>query len=764
MKQRSDSTPHNPQRRRLLIAGLAAGGGLIVGFPGLSADAGGEAGQSASATGQIGFFVRIDPDGRVQIGSNQPEIGQGVRTVLPMMIAEELDVLWSQVDVLPMPLGLVKTDEGYTWKYGGQGVGGSTGTRGNWQFMREVGATARAQLLTAAAQRWQVPVAQCRTQPGEVLGPNGQRLRYGELASAAAALALPDAPPALKKASEFRIIGQPHNAVGVHDIVTGRARYGIDTQVEGMKYAMLVRCPHLDGAVVSVDDSAARKMPGILDVFKLDGPKPGEPYNILASAVAVVGESTWQVMQARKALKITWGPSPHAKESTESLYAHMEGLLNDGQSAQTVRNDGDFDAALKSAKIRLSNRYRIPYVSHAPLEPQNCFAHVKGDTAHIIAPTQMPGGASRAAHAECCIERLNIKVEMTRVGGGFGRRLTNDYVAEAVMISKKTGWPIQLLWSREDDIKHDFYRPSGVHEISAGLDAEGRVIAWQHRLASASKYYRRTNVPESDYWQAELYTDDYPANLVDNYRVQYFSAQSGMPRGSWRAPAHTANAFVIQSFLDEMAHASGQDPLAMQLKLLGEMRDIPYANHGGPVFNPGRLARVLQKVADAIGYHRPREKGRGIGLATHFTFGGYAAHAIEVSVSADGDLEIHRIIGAIDCGLPVNPRGVEAQMQGGTIDALSTALNLEITVRDGQVVQNNFNDYPILRQNGAPDVLEVHIIRHGEEPAGVGEIPLPPVAPALTNAIFDACAVRIRNLPILNQLQDVMRAARANTA
>jgi len=738
-------------RRQFLVSGITATGSLVFGFPALSFATDARAADSLNER-QLGFFIEIAADGSVIIGNNQPEIGQGVSTALPMLVAEELDVEWSKVSVRQMPLGIVKTADGFAWKYGGQGVGGSTGLTENWDFMRQVGARARQQLLRAAAQRMHVPVENCSTKPGIVIcGALGTEIPYGDLIADAAQLEPIEDDVPLKDMQNYRIAGKAQTSVNTIDIVTGKTKFGIDTQQSDMRYAVIARSPYLNGRPRSFDDTEARKVNGVLDVFEIEGPEPGEPYIIIASGVAVVATSTWAAMKGRSALKIDWDRGPNAGDNSEDFWSENAALLE--TEGQVVLDDGDFDAAMSSASKTIKYRYQVPFVSHAPLEPQNCYAFVQDDQCHIIAPTQMPSGASRAAAAVSGLPRENIRVDMTRVGGGFGRRLTNDYVAEATMISMKTGWPIKLQWSREDDVKHDFYRPAGLHEMRAGLDDDGKVIAWRQRLASASKYYRRPNMPDENLWQAELYPDDLPRRIVDNVRLEYHHNAIGLPRGSWRAPAHTANAFVIQSFLDEIAFDTGQDTLQFRLDLLGEERELEYTNHGGPTFNPGRLARLISFVAERIDYGTPRPEGRGVGLATHFTFGGYAAHAIEVSVTSEGELTIERIVAAIDCGFAVNPNAVEAQLQGGTVDGLSTALGLEITVRDGQVQQSNFHDYPLLRIAAVPSLFETHILPYDDIPTGVGEMGLPSAAPALTNAIFAACGKRIRRLPIGDQLR-----------
>lgn len=751
------NAPDLTLNRRNLLRYSAIAGALVITTPLVSCGRPDEEASLASKPkGEpvpTGPFVAIRPDESVVIGFPNPEMGQGVDTALAMLVAEELGVNFERVEVQQMPLGLMIGDDGnITWKNLPQGSGGSNSITGHWEPLRKAGALARMLLIETAAKQWNVPATELSADDGVISHASSVKsTTFGVLAKSAAETELGDVEPDLIPTDNFRLIGTPQKMKNARAIVTGQPLYGIDAEIPGMLHAVIARCPYFDGTATSVDDSAARAVPGVRDVVKIDRPDPNGPYDVLAEGYAVVADSLWAAIKGRDALRIQWDRGAFSDESSESFKSHCEELLKG--KGQVVRNDGDFDGAMDAAEKSYEASYWQPYVNHAPLEPQNAIADVKDGSVRIIAPTQMPSGANRMVAAALDIEdRLSISVEPTRLGGGFGRRLTNDYVVEAALISKAVGAPVKVQWTRDDDLQHDFFRPSGMHHLKAGFDAEGNLTGWTHRLASASKYYRRPNMPETDYWQAELYPDNFPGNLVDNYRVEYFSAKSGAPRGSWRAPAHTANAFVVESFLDEIAEQRGENPLELRLRILGEDRELPYEQHGGPTFNPGRLAGVLKLAAEKGGFGQTMPEGQGRGIACHFTFGGYVAQVVDVALDDQGGLKVLKVVGAVDIGQVVNPNGVEAQHEGGINDGLSTALRLAIDIEGGRVTNSNFDSYPLMQIADAPPIIETHIVENDYPPSGMGEMGLPPLAPALANAIFQATGKRIRELPIGDQL------------
>jgi isoquinoline 1-oxidoreductase beta subunit len=742
-------------RRRFIKVALTASGALVVGVRFALADDDVPAELLGDDLTQLGPFVRIERDNQVVIGARGCEIGQGVKTALPMLIAEELDVDWSQVRVIQLPYGYIETDKGPSNRYGDQSAGGSTSVPDAWKELREAGATARWLLVQAAAREWKLPADELRTESGQVIAPDGRKLTYGALAKSAASIDPPAEPPPLKKPDAYRIVGKPTRVVDARDIVTGQSRFGIDAYFAGALTAVILRSPYLDGTIATLDDSGARQVSGVRDVIRIPGPKPDEPFSgPLADGVAVLAENTWAAIQGRNALKVTWKQGPWSKESTGALAAKANELLDAGEDGVAVRRDGDMAKAAKQSRYKIEARYEMPFLAHATMEPPGALIDLKQDSALLIASLQSPGGASEMINRLTGIPRTAIDVRMTRAGGGFGRRLENDFVAEAVLVAKAAGKPIKLMWTREDDLQHDFYRPFGVHALAATLDRRKKVTSWTHRCAATPRPYRE-NGRKRRIFDGCLEPDDFPAGLVANLDKTFFAVPSGMPRGWWRAPLHTFHAFSVQSFIDEIAVATKQDAVKLRLAMLGEPRQIPYSGHGGPFFDTGRLANVLTRCAERIGWGARRSDGHGIGIACHFTFGGYVAHAFEVSIEGS-DLRIHRAVVVADVGRIVNPLGVEAQMMGGTIDGISTALRLAITVKDGEVQQKNFPDYPLMRMAEAPHSVEVEIVDSTADPSGAGEMGVPSAAPALANAIYAATTVRVRKLPIMPELRRML--------
>jgi isoquinoline 1-oxidoreductase beta subunit len=731
-------------RRDFITTGLSAGGGLLLTFAlaptfrsALAAAA--EIGSATSEPGSsaLGAFVEVATDGTITIAAKNPEIGQGVKTSLPMIVAEELDADWSAVRVEQADL-----DER---KYGDQFTGGSTGISTNWELLRRAGATARHLLVSAAAARWGVNAATCETARGYVIHrASGRRLGYGALAADAAQLPLPaPADVKLKNPDAFHIVSTRVRVIDAPDIVRGAAVYGLDVRLPGMLVASIFKAP-FGARIASVSDAATRAMPGVRGVVRMT-PLPNPTH--LVDGVAVIAESTWAAMRGRQALRVELAPAGSAAPEpadTFTLAAAFRDAL--AKPATTViRNDGDVDAVLAAAAKVVDATYELPFLAHVPMEPMNCTAHVTLDRCEIWGPLQGPAGARSLAAHITGIPSEHIAVHMTRAGGGFGRRLLSDVAAEAVYLSWVLSAPVQVVWTREDDLQHDYYRPAGHHRIQAALDADGRVTCWAQHLANTSRYQfaRRQQSAVG----SELYKDDFPAQCLANVRMGYTPVATAIATGAWRATLHSANAFAVESFIDELAHAANRDPLALRLEMLGAPRKLPYADHGGPHFDTGRLAGVLQLAAQRSGWSQPLPRNRARGIAGHFTFGSYAAQVAEVSRDSRGRIRVDRIVCAIDCGLVVNASGAEAQAQGGVLDGLNAALNGEITVEGGRVRESNFHQYRMLRIDQAP-VVDVHFVRSVEPPSGLGEAPLPPVAPAVANAIFALTGRRFRALPL----------------
>ena len=720
-------------RRSFVRIGATAAGGLAVTvwFPTAARAANGNSvPEPPAAAAQIGAFVEIEADGIVTIVAKNPEIGTGTKTALPMIVAEELDVSWDRVRVVQASLDP---------RFGGQFTGGSTGVSSNWSGLRRAGAAARYALVAAAAARWGVEHGACHTDHGTVIHTaTGRRLGYGELAAEAAAVRLPADVP-LKREGDFRLIGTRVGNVDARAIARGTQRFGIDVSLPGMLIASIAHAP-FGATVASVDDARALAVPGVRRVVRI---APRDNPTELREGVAVVADNTWAAFEGRRALGVTWNDAGSLAATSSTLLAGFRGALD--RPGERIRDDGDVDTAIRGAARTLDVVYEIPFIAHVPMEPVNFTADVRGEREELWGPTQNPGGAQRLVARVIGVAPENVTVHMERAGGGFGRRLMTDYAAEAAYLSKAVGAPVQVVRTREDDLQHDYYRPAGLHRVRAAVDAGGHPVAWAQHLANTSRYAFEGR---SDAVKSELYPDDFPTRLLPNVRMEYTGVPSVIPVGAWRATLHSANAFAVQSAMDELAHLAGRDPVAFQLALLGPPRRLSYADHGGPTLDTGRLAGVLREAAARAGWGAPLPRGRGRGIAAHFTFGSYVAHVAEVSVDSSGRPRVHRIVAAVDCGTVVNASGAEAQVQGGVIDALSAALYGQVTLDRGRVSQTNFNNYRLLRISEVPSI-EVHFIRSTEPPSGLGEPPVSPVAPAVANAIFAASGKRSRRLPLV---------------
>ncbi|HXC21985.1 MAG TPA: xanthine dehydrogenase family protein molybdopterin-binding subunit [Steroidobacteraceae bacterium] len=710
-------------RRAFLRASLAVGGGLLLdlSIPGVMA----APPDSSPSWATLNAFVEISSDGIVTITSKNPEIGQGIKTMLPMLIAEELDVDWSSVRIeqaLSDPA-----------RYGTQFAGGSRATPLNWDPLRRVGAAARQMLVSAAAQTWSVPAAECETKSGKVVHARTRRsLSYGRLASKAASIPPPDlASLPLKDPKDFKIIGKSHPGVDSPLVVTGKPLFGIDVTVPGMLYAVFVKSPVFGGSAVSANLDAIKSQPGIRDAFIVSGVGP---FNGLASGVAIVANNWWLANKARDLLEVVWDEGATAAQSSEG-FAQQALQLSAQAPATKVTSEGDVVQALASSATQLEAAYSYPFLSHATLEPQNCTAHFKNGKVEIWAPTQNPDAGRKIVAKTLGLTDADITIHMIRCGGGFGRRLMNDYMVEAAWISKQMGAPVKLLWNRQDDVQHDFYRPAGFHFFKAGLDGAGKLQAFKDHFISFGEGGKAAS-------SADMGANEFPAKFVANLELGMSLMPFGVPTGPLRAPGSNALAFVFQSFIDEIAHAAGQDPLQYRIGLLGERRVVG-------AFDTGRMIDVLTTAGEKSGWgKRTAAKGSGMGVAFYYSHLGYFAEVVHATVGARGRVTVDKVWVVGDVGSQIiNPTSAENQVQGAALDGIGEALGQAITLNNGRVLQSNFDDFPLLRMKQAPPV-EVHFLKTDHPPTGLGEPALPPVIPALGNAIFAATGVRIRSLPI----------------
>ena len=719
-----------------VTVGAAVGGGLLLGFsvPAAAArragnDVRGVKISDAGPSSQPGVlapnaFIRIDRQGSVTLIMPKVEMGQGVYTAIPMLIAEELEVPLEQValDHAPPNAKLY----GDPLLGGGQITGGSTSIRYAWQPMRQAGATARALLVAAAAQRWKVDTVACCAQQGAVIHTaSGRSIGYGELVDAAAKMPMP-ADVKLKTLQEFTLVGKPTNRLDSPQKVDGAARFGFDAHVPGMRYAAIVHCPVLGGTLVSVDETNAKKVPGVRQVVKL------------THAVAVVGDHTWAAKSGAAALDIKWNGGDGATLSTKDIVDDLAAAAK--KDGAVAHREGDAAKAIGTAKHRVDAVYEQPFLAHATMEPMNCTVHVRRDGCDIWVGTQVPGFAAQAGQKVTGLPLEKISVHNHLIGGGFGRRLEVDMIVQALEIGKQVDVPVKVFWTREEDVQHDMYRPYYYDRISAGLDAKGRPIAWQHRIVGSSILSRFapgavTNGVDADAVEvaAEL------PYAIPNQTVDYVRQEPRtVPTAFWRGVGATRGTFVVESFIDELAAQARIDPAQYRRDLLKDKSP--------------RASNVLDVATRAAGWGEPLPNGEGRGVSVMHAFGSYLSMVAHVAVDPEGQVRVKRVVCAVDCGMTVNPKTIEAQIEGGVVFGISAALYGEITLKDGRVEQTNFTDYRVLRMNETP-LIEVHLVQSTEAPGGIGEPGTAALAPAVTNAIFAATGTRVRKLPVGAQLK-----------
>lgn len=662
-------------------------------------------------------YLKITSEGKIVIMAKNPEIGQGVFTSLPMIVAEELEVDWKQVTIEQ-----AETSQAM----GEQIAAGSGSVKNNFELLRKAGAAAREILLEVASRRWGVAIGECNAENGFIKHtPTQRQFSYGELVDQNINRIIIPEYPRLKDPKDFKIIGTRIAGAENHGIVTGTTRFGIDSRPPGTLVAVIQRCPVFTGKIKSVDATAAMKVSGVMYVTKVSSTSDGAP----ANGVAVVARNTWAALEGRKALKVEWELDGIKVESDSSITANIQELMATAHQ-QASRNYGDAAKTLQEATRIHESTFEAPYLAHATMEPMNYIADVRNDSVTLIGPTQVPQAIQKEAARITGLAVEKIRVVMTRSGGGFGRRLETDYAIEAINLSKSLNLPVQVFWTREDDFRHDLYNPRGKCVMKAALTAQGALSAWSVTVAG-------------QYWD-----DSFPTGFVPNMVLHKARVTNNVPSGAWRGPGHVMTAFYNQSFLDELSYVAKKDPVAFQLSILGSDEKLVVQNtYGHKLFSSSRMRSVIEKVSEKSGWKERHSSSLFWGFASHYTFGSYAAVIIGIS-KKDGDFRVERAFAVVDCGRVINLSGAEGQIESGIIDGLSTAMHAAIHIDDGKVRESNFDDYPLLRINEAPLKIDVTFIESTEHPMGLGEVGLPPTIPALCNAIFAATNKRVRSLPI----------------